>query len=87
MTNDQTTTTAPKTQDTDKAALRILRLPEVMARVGLRRASIYQHMNDGSFPRSVSLTTRAIGWRESDIETWLASRCRIKPNERLSVHK
>lgn len=53
---------------------RILRLREVCERVGLSRASIYRGVNRGEFPRSVSLGGRSIGWRESDINAWIASR-------------
>jgi len=53
---------------------RILRLPEVMARVGLKRASIYQHIAAGTFPKQISLGVRAVGWLESEIEQWLSDR-------------
>ena len=53
---------------------RILRLPEVISRVGLRRASIYQHMNQGSFPKTISLGVRAVGWLESEIDAWVQVR-------------
>jgi prophage regulatory protein len=55
-------------------AIRILRLPEVIERVGLRRASIYAHMDQGRFPKQVSLGSRAVGWLEHEIEAWLAAR-------------
>ena len=82
MTNTQTTQNHPKPE---AASYIILRLPQVMARVGLRRASIYQHMNNGTFPRSVKLTSHAIGWRENEIEAWLASRCRTKTDAILKA--
>lgn len=50
---------------------RILRLPEVVDKVGLSRSSIYDRMSKGAFPDSVSLGSRAIGWRERDIDQWL----------------
>ena len=53
---------------------RILRLPEVVARSGLSRASVYNLMAKGRFPKSIKLSERAVGWRESDIDTWLAGR-------------
>jgi len=53
---------------------RIMRLPEVMARVGLKRASIYQHIAAGSFPRQITLGVRAVGWLESEIDAWLTAR-------------
>lgn len=51
---------------------RILRLPEVIERSGLSRASIYR--GAGNFPRPVKLTARAIGWRLADVEAWIESR-------------
>lgn len=56
------------------AELQILRLPEVKQITGLGRSSIYQMMADGTFPHSVALGLRAIGWRVGDIRDWLLSR-------------
>ncbi len=55
---------------------RILRLPEVLARVGLRRSAVYQLMAAGHFPASVRLTPNSVGWRSDDIEAWITSRPR-----------
>lgn len=52
----------------------ILRLPEVMARTGLSRSTIYIQIAAGEFPAQVALTARAVGWRESDIEAWINAR-------------
>jgi prophage regulatory protein len=49
----------------------ILRLPAVKARTGLSRSTIYQRMADGTFPKPISLGTRAVGWVESEVEEWL----------------
>jgi len=62
---------------------RILRLPEVINRVGLRRASIYAAISAGTFPRQVPLGARAVGWIENDIEAWLEARIQ---KSRDSVH-
>lgn len=51
---------------------RLLRLPDVMARVGLKRSAIYERMNDGRFPRSRSLGPRCAVWLESEIADWIA---------------
>jgi prophage regulatory protein len=50
----------------------ILRLPEVLALVGLSRASIYARAADRSFPPPVKLTAHASGWRLGDVRAWLA---------------
>jgi len=52
---------------------RLIRLPEVMARVGLKRSSIYQRMTEGRFPKSRSLGPRCAVWIESEIDSWIAS--------------
>jgi prophage regulatory protein len=40
----------------------ILRRPQVEARTGLSRSTLYQYIQDGLFPRPVSLGARAVGW-------------------------
>ncbi len=52
----------------------ILRLPEVKARTGLSRSSIYLRMANNEFPRPVSLGGRAVGWVEANVESWLAEK-------------
>lgn len=58
-------------------ALRILRLREVMTRVGLSRSTIYDRMNktspryDKTFPKPVKLGQSAIGWIESSVDHWI----------------
>jgi len=53
---------------------RILRMREVIQRIGLSRSTIYKLMENDKFPRPMKLGSQAIGWRDSDIETWIASR-------------
>lgn len=50
---------------------RLLRLPEVIARVGLKRSAIYQRMSEGRFPRSRSLGPKCAVWVESEIDDWI----------------
>ena len=50
---------------------RILRLPEVMARTGLSRSTIYLRISQGTFPKPVNLGARAVGWIEEEIQGWL----------------
>ncbi len=51
--------------------MRILRLPDVKARVGLSRSSIYKLINEEKFPKPVSLGKRSVGWVEQDIDEWI----------------
>lgn len=53
---------------------RILRLPEVKARTGLGKTSIYAGMKDNTFPKQVKLGKRASGWYEHEIQAWIEAR-------------
>lgn len=53
---------------------RILRRPEIEARTGLSRSTIYAWMASGEFPKPVALGARLVGWRETDIQEWMAAR-------------
>lgn len=54
---------------------RLLRLRDVEILTGLKRSTIYALMRDGGgMPKPVRLTTRAVAWREDDIQAWCASR-------------
>ena len=53
---------------------RLLRRPEVEARTGLSRSTIYEWMKRGNFPQPVKLGDRLVAWRESDLAAWLETR-------------
>ena len=53
---------------------RLLRLPDVEARVGLRRSSIYDAVKRGEFPAPVKLSRRAVCWPASAIDAWITER-------------
>ena len=55
---------------------RILRMPQVVKMVGLCRASIYNKMRDGAFPRPVKLG-RLSGWLESEVQDWIREQIRL----------
>lgn len=56
------------------STLTILRRKQVEARTGLGRSTIYQRVAEGTFPKSICLGARAVGWIESEIDTWLHER-------------
>lgn len=49
----------------------ILRRKKVQEITGLSRSSIYAKMSGGSFPKSISLGERAVGWIEAEVLDWL----------------
>jgi len=50
---------------------RIIRRPEVEYLTGIGRSAIYRGMQNGSFPKNLSLGGKAVGWKESDIQGWI----------------
>lgn len=52
---------------------RILRLPDVKARTGLSRSTIYLNISNGIFPPPINLGARCVGWLESEIDTWITA--------------
>jgi len=52
----------------------ILRLPMVIDRVGLSRSTIYDMQSRGDFPSPIKLGTRSVGWIDTEISEWLATR-------------
>ncbi|WP_028725899.1 helix-turn-helix transcriptional regulator [Paracoccus zeaxanthinifaciens] len=53
---------------------RYYRRPAIEELTGLSRSTIYNLMQKGDFPKPVKLTGKAVGWSESAISDWLASR-------------
>ena len=78
-TKKSTARTDQPRNERSKPPTRILRLPEVMARTGLSRATIYRWRLAGRFPQAVRLGTRCVGWIESEIEEWLRERMAERP--------
>jgi prophage regulatory protein len=54
--------------------LRLLRLPDVIRRVGLSRSMVYQLVAAGRFPAPVRLTSRATAWRSDAVQAWIVER-------------
>lgn len=53
---------------------KIHRLPSALDLTGLCRSSLYNALSAKAFPEPVMLGKRAVGWRESDLLAWIASR-------------
>jgi prophage regulatory protein len=53
---------------------KILRLRELQAATGMARSSIYAGMAAGTFPKSIPLSEKAVGWLESEVAEWQESR-------------
>ncbi|RUW01131.1 MULTISPECIES: AlpA family transcriptional regulator [unclassified Mesorhizobium] len=51
---------------------RIIRLRTVLARTGLSRSTMYRKIAEGTFPVQIKISINGAGWRESDINRWVA---------------
>ena len=63
--------TAQEKQDNQKY---ILRMPQVLAQVGLSRTTVYKMIGRSEFPKSVQIGQRCVGWLVEEINSWLQSR-------------
>lgn len=61
------------------ASDKLLRLPEVSAKVGLGRSAIYERIARGEFPQSVPLGGRLAAWSMNEIDAWIESRKAARP--------
>ena len=57
---------------------RILRLPEVQARTGLSRSTIYLWIQRGTFPKQLKIGARSSGWLELTIDRWIQQQSEAK---------
>lgn len=64
----------------------LIRLAEVKEYTGLGRSSIYKYMNEGNFPKSVSLGERAIAWVDTEIEEWVQDKIEQRDTEECNKH-
>jgi prophage regulatory protein len=53
------------------ARLAVLRLARVEEVTGLKKTAIYDRMARKTFPASIKLGARSVGWRVGDIEAFL----------------
>ncbi len=54
---------------------KILKLNDVIERCALSRSSIYAAVQNGKFPKPISIIgARAVGWLESEIENFITER-------------
>lgn len=61
---------------------RIIRLKTVLARTGLSRSTIYRKIAEGTFPAQIKISTNGAGWKESDINRWVANPAGWRPRSR-----
>lgn len=74
MESTMTKNVAASPSEVQEKSLAILRLPQVKARTGRSRSSIYADIKAGRFVAPISIGPRAVGWLEHEIDAWLEAR-------------
>ncbi|EPC4026811.1 helix-turn-helix transcriptional regulator [Aeromonas salmonicida] len=54
--------------------IRLLRIKDVIYKVGLSKPTIYLRMKEGTFPRPVSIGPKSVAWVEHEINDWLTAK-------------
>ncbi|WP_395024395.1 AlpA family transcriptional regulator [Comamonas odontotermitis] len=54
--------------------MRVLKLKEVLFKTSLGKTTLYMLVKDAAFPKPIPLGLRAVGWLESEVDTWIQSR-------------
>lgn len=56
------------------APLRLLRLPQVLERIGMGRTMVYDAVKAGTFPAPIRLGRRCVAWPSNEIDAWVRAR-------------
>jgi prophage regulatory protein len=57
---------------------RLLRKPEVLTLTGIGQTTLHKLISEGSFPKPVPITGKVVGWVDSEIQKWIASRINLR---------
>lgn len=55
---------------------RLIRLPEVMAKLGIARSTVWLFVKQERLPKPIKLSPKVTVWRESEIDTYIANKIR-----------
>jgi prophage regulatory protein len=64
-------TTEEKQMRNEIAGKRLIRVPEVLRRVGFSRTTMYELIKEGRFPDKVIIGARSVAFVESEIDAWI----------------
>ena len=57
-----------------KREVQFIRLPQVQEITCLSKSSIYRLMDDGEFPKQISLGARSVVWVRAHVDDWCAQK-------------
>lgn len=59
------------TESTSCFTKSVISMDEVLTRTGLSRSMLYKLLRKDKFPHPTPMSNRAVGWFETDVESWL----------------
>lgn len=62
---------------------KLIRLPQVMERVGIGRTAIYDRIKAGAFPAPVKVG-RVSAWPEAEVDAWISGQIAATREERAA---
>lgn len=65
--------------------MKFLRLPTVLGIIGVSRSKLYADIKAGAFPPPISLGARAVGWLDTEVDGWIASRIEARAGNRATA--
>lgn len=54
--------------------MKLIKLKQVSELTSLAKATIYKYIQDGAFPKQVSLGGHAVAWVEEEVLAWIEER-------------
>jgi prophage regulatory protein len=64
-------------------ANRLIRLPEVLRKTGLKQSTCYAEIKNGTFPKPVPLGVYAVAWIEDEVDAWVEKRIEARDSEEV----
>ncbi|EKN3726584.1 TPA: AlpA family transcriptional regulator [Yersinia enterocolitica] len=62
--------------------INLIRLPEVIEKIRLKKSSIYHLISLNQFPRPIKLGPRSVAWVESEVDEWVIIRLNQREEDR-----
>lgn len=60
---------------------RLLRCPDVLAKVGKSKASLYKMIRVREFPAPIPISSSTVAWLEAEVDAWIQSRIDLRDKQ------
>lgn len=57
---------------------KVIKQPELQNMLGISRGTLFNMRNSGDLPAPIKISSRCVGWLQSEIDEWLRSRPRAE---------